>query len=664
MNIIHSRTAWGIGLVLVATVGMFSWVGYHHGSQLSQIERSGAEIEVGWPNFAADEAATQSSPLAQITVANVSKLKVAWIYRTGDPLENSAFEDTPTTAGGSLIVCTPHQNLIALNPETGAERWRFDPHVRQQMTRIPNISTSKWVCRGVASWFDASAAPGSSCAERLFLATLDRRVIAVDAKSGRKCPGFGDGGEIRVQPERPLIADSELQFNSPPVVVNGVVVIGSRVMDGSRIDGVHGTIRAYDARTGAVKWQFDPIPKDPSDPAWPSWHVGISPAGPIQVGAANVWADMSVDSSLNLVFLPTTSPSTDFWGGGRPGDDRHSDSVLAVDATTGRLIWSYQTIHHDLFDRDLPSAPLLADLSIGGKVVPAAIQLAKTGFIFVFDRRSGLPLFPIAERHVPQSTLPGEHSSLTQPFPEVMPSLMPTNGLQPGEAWGFTPFDRAACRRKIASYKNRDMFSPPSVEGAIVYPGYMGGPSLGHRAYDRERHLLIANTTRVAMIMRMKARTQEKPTPGDTGPTEPFVISETDYLLSPLGAPCNPPPWGMLTGIDVEHHRIVWQKSLGTIEKLAPIPLPLALGTPSRGGPIVTGSGLTFIAATMDDRFRAFETSSGKELWNVHLPAGGQATPMTYQVRGRQYVVIAAGGHSMMHTTPGDFVIAFALPDH
>ncbi len=608
-----------------------------------------------WKSFAADDGATQYSPLSQINPDNVTSLKVAWTYRTGEAtrhaadLGHSSFQNTPILAGGSLIVCTPWSRIIALDPATGKEKWTFDP----QMT-MKQPGWQKYMCRGVAAWTDPEAPADAPCAERLLFGTNDLRIFAIDAKTGQRCTGFTANGEIQATVPEGELFPGEVQFNAPPAVVNGVMIIGSMVADGARRQSPHGIVRAYDARTGAQKWIFDPIPNDPNDPAWATWKND----GALKFGSANVWADMSVDAKRNLVFLPTTSPSSDGNGSERHGDNRHANSTIALDASTGKIVWEYQIVHHDLWDYDLPTAPLLTDLTIEGQTRPAAIQLTKMGLVFVFDRDTGKPLFPVEEKPVAQSDVPGEQTSPTQPFPTTMPSLMETRFTsEPG--WGFTFWDQNACRHELVQSRSLGLYGPKSKQGTILYPWSSGGSNTGSRAYDPQRKLLIASVIRsVGVIVQKEAGSSELAVTHKAGDGKPPV---SGVLLSPFGAPCGTPPWGMLMALDIEKQKIVWQVPLGSIEKLLPLPIPLRFGTPMRGGPIVTGGGLVFVAGTMDDAIRAFDTATGEERWKAHLPAGGQATPMTYMANGKQYVVIAAGGHAWMKTRLGDYVVAYAL---
>ncbi|MEX2496662.1 MAG: pyrroloquinoline quinone-dependent dehydrogenase [Woeseia sp.] len=607
-----------------------------------------------WTHFAGDAAATQYSGLSEISPANVGRLRLAWTYRTGEAerrgtdLKTSSFGNTPIMAAGSLIVCTPWARVIALDPAAGQERWSFDPGMT--MRQPPG---HRFTCRGVAAWRDPLAPEGEPCAERLIVGTNDLRVIALDAVTGTRCPRFGDNGEVRVKPEADLRFPGEVQFNGPPAVVGDVVVLGSTVSDHGPAHSPSGAVRAFDLRTGEPRWQFEPVPRMPSDPAQASWDNGSAS----RHGSANVWADMSADEERGVLYLATSSPSPDHDGRDRSGDNRYSDSVVALEAASGQVLWSFQVVHHDIWDYDLPSAPLLTTLELEDGPRDVVIQLTKQGLVFVLDRETGDPVFSVEERPVAQSDIPGEHSAETQPFPSTMPWLMGlgagSDGISAADAWGFTFWDRGACRTGMERRRALGLYGPPSRDGTLVYPWLSGGSNLGMRAYDPGRRLLIVNLIRTAGILEWPvARTPEALEAG----------SASTLLLSPLGAPCIAPPWGELVALDVERQEVLWRVPLGTTEKLG-LPLKLKFGTPSRGGPLVTASGLVFIGGTMDDALRAFATDSGRELWRVTLPAGGQATPMTYMAEGRQHVVIAAGGHAWMGTTPGDYVVAYALPD-
>lgn len=651
-----------IAVALLAGAGSVAYVASQVPRPLYGPERSlplpAPKVDGTWDRFAGDAGAQQYSPLSQINAGNAGQLEVAWTYRTGemakrgDDMAKSAFAMTPIMVSDMLVGCSPWNKVFAIDPATGREKWSFDPRIT-----IKIGPGSRYVCRGVAHWRDPKVPQDAPCADRIVFGTNDARIFALDSRTGRQCAGFGRDGQVQVRTSTAEHFPGEMKFNAPPAIVGDVAVFGSFVFDGNRRDRPLGTVRAFDLRTGAPRWSFDPVPQGRADPRAATWRNGAN----VGYGGGNVWADMAVDEARGMVFLPTSSASMDLWAGYRPGDNRDANSVVALDAKTGRRIWAYQIVHHDVWDFDLPTAPILADVPVNGRTVPAVIQLTKQGLIFVLDRMTGKPILPVEERKVPQSHAPGESLSPTQPFPTAMPALMPQR-LDEKDAWGFTPFDREACRAKIAQFKGRGIYAPLTRDGVTMYPLATGGTNLGMRSYDPQRRLLIANTIRVAGGIALAPRDEDKLiSPQDRKASGPFKVTG-DVLMSPLGVPCNPPPWGALTAIDMVTHKIVWQIPLGTTEKLAPLPIPLAFGTPNRGGPMTTGGGLIFIAATMDDAFRVISTDTGRELFKTHLPAGGQATPMTYMAGGRQYVVIAAGGHDTMKTTPGDYLVAFALP--
>jgi quinoprotein glucose dehydrogenase len=448
-----------------------------------------------WSRFASDAGATQYSPLSQITPQNVRRLQIAWSYRTGEAtrhareLAHSAFAYTPIMAAGSLIICTLWSRIIALDPASGRERWSFDPDIKLQQP-----GWQKFMCRGVAAWRDPQAPLGHPCAERIIFSSNDLRVMAIDARSGKLCDDFGNHGKVQVVNEKPQLFPGEVQFNSPPAIVNGIVVFGSMVADGSRPDSPRGTVRAFDARSGAVKWQFEPIPTSPANLAWSTWQNGSA----TRHGSANVWADISVDEARDLVFLLTSSPSPDGDGRDRIGDNRDANSVVALRGATGERVWGFQTTHHDLWDYDLPTAPLLADLSVNGKLTSTAIQLTKQGLVFALDRDTGVPLFLVEERAVSASQYLQEVSSATQPFPTTMPWLM-AHGLKDGkqfsaaDAWGFTFRDQAVCRRLLNGAQSLGLYGPASKQGTIMYPWASGGNNMGSRAYDPRRNLLVTS---------------------------------------------------------------------------------------------------------------------------------------------------------------------------
>ncbi len=628
-----------------------------------------------WPYYGRTQAGLRYSPLTGIDRDSVADLQLAWTYRTGDGarygeafLAGQAFEATPTLVAGALIVCTPSGRLVALDPASGAERWSHDPNrgLDPRRAALPK-------CRGVAQWTDGQAPPGAHCSHRIVWGTWAFRAYAVDARTGRPCTDFGTAGEVALDPGRPLDADEWVNIPAPPAIAGDLAIFGSSISDSVRADGPRGTVRALDVRTGALRWTFEPVPIDPGDPAAAGWE-GDSAR---RTGNANVWTMMAVDAERDLVFLPTSSAGPDYFGGGRPGDNRYANSLVALRASTGEVVWHFQTTHHDVWDYDLPAQPILVDLPRDGIRVPAVVQLTKQGLVFVFHRETGAPLFPIEERAVPSDGVDGERLSPTQPFPVAPPPLV-AQGVRPDDAWGITFIDRWLCRRRIEALRHGAIYTPPSREGTIYMPSFVGGANWGGGAYDPVRNLLLVSTLHAPGVVRLVPRR-----PGDDPAHDvmhfggdfdidtgilfpqrgaPYRV-QTSMLVSPLGMPCVEPPWGRLTAVDLARGTIAWQVPLGSLDKLLPVPLPLQWGTPHAGGAIVTAGGLVFIGATIDDRLRAFDVQTGELLWSADLPAGGQATPMTYAVDGRQYVVIAAGGHALFQGTPGDYVIAFALPE-
>jgi quinoprotein glucose dehydrogenase len=631
-------------------------------------QQGGAGPVAGWPVYAADLAGTRHSPLTQIAPSNVRDLEVAWTYRTGDILDGSttlapsAFQTTPILFGDTLYLCTPRNRVIALDPENGAERWSYDP--RADLEGIYTLN-----CRGVAAWSDSRALPGAACAQRIFTGTLDARLIALDAETGRPCEGFGAGGVVDLRAGIGDVRPGEYGVTSPPVVVGDLVLTGSMVLDDRRVDAPGGVVRAFSAHTGELSWAWDPLPPG----------SGSAPPGPggarYARGTTNAWSVLSADPALGLVFVPTGNTSPDYFGGYRDGLDYYSSSIVALGADTGGVAWRFQTVHHDIWDYDVPAQPVLFDFPGADGPVPALAAATKMGHVFLLDRRTGQPLFPVEERPVPQGAAEGEYLSPTQPFPTRPPPLHPPT-LRPEDAFGFTFWDRGRCRKEIAELRSEGIFTPPSVEGSVQYPGMVGGVNWGSLSLDAGRGLLVVNTQRVATLVRLVPRERFEAMFAATGPPKfgfepqegtPYAL-ERRPLLSPLGAPCNPPPWGTLVGIDLATGEVRWEVPLGTTRDLAPFPIWLLLGTigvPNLGGPITTASGLTFIAATTDDYLRAFDTATGEELWRGRLPYSGHATPMTYRLRpgGRQYVVIAAGGHMLFRKEPGDALVAFALPE-
>jgi quinoprotein glucose dehydrogenase len=621
--------------------------------------------EAGWSAYGGDPGGTRYSPLTQISPANVRRLQVAWTFRTGElgkgvtDWRGSAFEATPILYDGALYFTTPSTNVIAIDAATGALRWRHD-------SRNDNdLHYSDGVSRGVSLWVDANTPAGAACRARIYAGTLDGRLLALDAATGKSCDDFGEHGAVDLlhgvrYAEKPNTGWRDYLVTSPPAIIDGKVIVGSSIGDNRAVDVELGTVRAFDAKTGKLVWSWDPIPRDPANPIYKEW----SAQGAKLTGAANAWAPLSVDSARHLVFVPTGSASPDFFGGERPGDDRWADSVVALDADSGKLVWGRQLVHHNLWDYDVASQPTLVELTHDGIQVPAVIQATKTGFLYTLNRETGAPIFPIVERPVPQDAAPGEMPSPTQPYPVAPPALVPQGPVRPADAWGVAWLDTRACRKHIAADRSEGMFQPPSTQESVYVPGFAGGSNWGGIAFDPQRQVVIANTMNLPWLMALVPRKDLESEMRDPKYRDwqfgrqlgtPYAMRRRVFF-SGLGIPCVKPPWGTLTAVDMVHGTIKWQVPLGD----APL-VHLNLGMPNLGGPVVTASGLVFIAASFDDRMRAFDINTGKILWQAKLPAGGQATPMTYSLGGRQYVIIAAGGYKDS-STRGDYVIAYALP--
>ncbi len=604
----------------------------------------------GWEHWGGDRGGTRFSPLAQITPANVGSLVRAWEFRTGDldtkppaAMARTKFEATPLFVEDSLIFCSPFNEVIALDPGSGAQKWRYDPKISTNQR-----PANRFVCRGVAYWIDDQAAEGAACRARIFMGTNDVRVIALDARTGIPCADFGVGGEVKIEIEKPLLWPGEFQITSAPVVSRGVVIVGSSISDNVRVDAPLGTVRAFDARSGRPRWTWDPLV-----------HNGIV------AGHANVWAPMSVDEARGLVFLPTTSPSPDFWGGKRPGNDEHANSVVALRAETGELVWSFQTVHHDVWDYDVPAQPTLTRIDTGAGLRDVVIQPTKQGFVFVLDRDTGKPIWPVEERPVPQGGAEGEQLSPTQPFPTHVPALM-SQQFSTADIFRLPPtFGRSACEEKLEGLRNDGLYTPPSTQGTLEFPFTGGGVNWGGAAFDPVNQILYANTSYAVHAIKLIPRTEAedfKPPPGyELGLQRgaPFAMTRA-VALSPLGLPCNKPPWGTLVAVDLKAGKILWRSSVGTTEDRAPLGIAFNWGTPLVNGVVITAGGLVFTGA-MDAYLRAFDAKSGAELWQGRLPVPGVANPMTYLWKGEQYVVIGAGGHSEAGTSIGDSVVAFRL---
>lgn len=629
-----------------------------------------ADDAARWNHYGGGQHGMQYSSLSQISRDNVDDLEEVWRFRTGELGEGHrepfAFQANPILVEGRLYLPTGSAIVFALDPATGEEIWRHDPEIDRSK---PHAEIAN---RGVTSWIDPEAESGSSCRHRIFVGTLDARLISLDGETGELCEGFGDGGQVWL--DRDVRAEEGPWVNytitSPPVIVDDVVVVGSAIGDNRAVESELGVVRGIDARTGEERWRWDPVPRTAEDPAYAAWQSDEAARN----GSANAWAPLSADPELGLVFVPTGSASPDFYGGEREGGNPYANSLVALRAASGEVAWYQQLFHHDVWDYDLSAQPTLVELEHEGETIPAVLQGTKTGYIFSFNRETGEPIFEIEERPVPQGGVAGEHLSPTQPFPVAPPTIARHDVVTEDDAWGLMYFDTRACRKRIARLKSEGLFTPPGVEGIVQLPGYAGGINWGGLAFEPDEQTVVVFSMDVPMEVALIPR-DELQSVHESGEFDDFEIarmSGTPYamrrtmLSSPLGMPCTAPPWGWLAAIDMRKGTINWRRSVGSIQDLAPAIVPnLELGVGGLGGPIITAGGIVFMAATQDDYLRAFDLKDGETLWEGRLPAGGQATPMTYYLEetGRQYVVIAAGGHARLGTTPGDYVIAYALAD-
>lgn len=717
-------------LALVFVVAAASWF-----TDLHRIEGTVPAVAQGTPASAAPPSGTPEipdgewhaygrtgfgqrySPLTEITPQNVSSLEIAWEFRTGDEKEagdpvETTFEVTPLKIGDRLFLCTPHQAVIALDADTGAEIWRFNPQIEGE------LALQHLTCRGLsyhaanaapagpvaaspppapaqatapattpatpapaapaapapaappapASTAAAPTPPADDCPAKLFMPTADGRLIALNPDTGGLCLGFGGGdGEIDLWTQMPNVKPGAYYSTSPVVVTRDRIIVGGTVLDNVSTAEQSGVIRGYDVATGDLVWAWDSARPDQTAPL---------PEGETYVpNSPNSWSISAVDEALGLVYIPLGNQPPDQWGGNRsPEVERFSSSVVALDVATGAVRWEFQTVHHDLWDYDVPSQPSLVDLTVGGAIVPALVQPTKQGEIFVLDRRTGAPILPVTEVAAPQGAAAGDRTAPTQPKSALSYDPPPLTGK---DMWGATMFDQLACRIALAGYRYEGRYTPPSEQGSLIYPGNFGVFNWGSVAVDPVRQISFTTPTYLAFVSKLIPRENDselyvqaggKPPEGALPALNenfgaPFAV-ELSPFTSALGLPCQSPPWGYVAAADLTTGEILWKHRNGTVRDSAgPIPLPpLEMGVPNLGGPIMTAGGVAFLSGTLDQYLRAYDVSTGAELWKGRLPAGGQATPMTYAGKdGTQYVLAIAGGHGSLGTKTGDHVIAYRL---
>ena len=618
-----------------------------------------------WPGFGGSPSGTRFSQLDQITPQNAAKLRVAWTYSFHQP-DSGGLEVTPIKIGDTVYACDDLNRIAALDPETGHQKWLFNPHIDKDAGAYRH-------CRGVGY----AKIPGASglCAERIYTATGDARLIAIDATTGQRCPGFGKGGDVNTLEGLGVVLKGYYWYNSAPNVFDGKVIVSGTMVDNQYWGEPSGVIRAYDAATGQLAWAYDVGVPD---------RIGAPPPGKSYTPATpNVWAQMAFDPALGLLYVGTGNATPDYYGAQRRKfDDEISSAIMALDIKTGRRKWLFQTVHHDLWDYDIGAQPLLVDLpGAGGKPIPALIQPTKLARFFVLNRVTGQPIGPVVEQPAPQAGhAVGERVSPTQPMPLALPTLAGPR-LREAAMWGLTPFDQLWCRIKFRQARYDGPYTPPGEQPSITYPGYLGGMDWGSASVDTDRAILVAATSYVPNYTQLIPRTQAKGaypmSRGREGLAALVGINamegtpyagRTQPFLSPLQVPCTQPPWGRIHAIDLASRKLIWSRPLGTGRDNGPlgIPshLPFTIGAPVMGGVLVTRGGLSFVGGSTDKSFRAFATTTGRLLWQADLPHSGNATPMSYRSgrSGRQFVVIAAAGHAGMGAPTGDELVAFALP--
>ena len=609
-------------------------------SLLALVIGDAQERTASWPVTEGLPGGGRYSPLADIHTGNVDRLEQAWVYRYGDGdyfdkslpfYRGTSSETTPIVVDGRLILTTPTNRVIALDPERGRELWTFDPGLDRRAWYA-----NMWTNRGVAAW---PGRPGDSCAPRVFLTTLDARLIALDARTGTRCPGFADVN-LRAG-VTPMADPRQFSLTSPGTVVGDLIVVGSSVADWIRPDSPRGVVRAFDTRSGTLQWTFHTVPSK-GEPGADTWQAGTALAG-----AANVWSTITADLKRQLVFLPVSSASPDHYGGVRPGANLYSDSVVALDAKSGKPRWHFQAVHHDLWDYDLAAPPILLDIRRDGRNVPAVIVLTKTSLLFVLHRETGVPLFPVEERPVPASDVPGERAWPTQPFP-VRPAPLSSHRITDADLYDRTREHRDACAQRLARLRNDGVYTPPSLQGTLVHPATGGGANWSGGAFDPVRRLLFVPVNNLGVEIRLVATGRE------TG--ERYRIDGSHTPFAHDGWPCNRPPWGRLVAVDVDKGEIAWSVSTSTG--------PDDPGNSGYGPPLSTAGGLVFQGGTWWPVLRIHDARTGERVGTLELPAGVHGGPISYKLRpdGRQFIVVAAGGHDGIGSPKGDYVVAWALP--
>jgi quinate dehydrogenase (quinone) len=671
----RKKAAWGgaAGLTAAVLVAGFAAMFFPHGVIKGAARpplvggAPDSAVNGNWQHYGRTPTGTRFAPLEQITPENVSNLEVAWTFRTGEIADvGSENQNTPVQVGDTLFICTPLNKVFAVDANTGKEIWRYD-------AKVENLKV--WNrCRGV-SYYDATEVSDSvrnasaavqDCPQRVILSTLDSRLIALDAKTGQLCQSFGSNGQVNLQVGMGEVKPTYYMGTSPVTVAGNLLVVGGWVYDNLETNEPSGVIRAFNAATGALEWAWDL--GNPSITKYP-------PEGQTYTrGTPNMWSTAAYDSKRGLLFIPLGNSTPDFWGGHRTdAANRYASSVVALDYKTGRERWAYQTVHHDIWDYDIPAQPALYDVSDGkGGSVPALIQTTKTGNIFMLNRETGKPIADVVERGVPQQELAGDKTAPTQPHSVGMPYIGQEK-LTESDMWGATIYDQLLCRIQFKSLRYDGAFTPPGTTASLQHPGNFGGMNWGSVSINEDTGTMVVNDIRIPLRVQLvpsehheiagngKPHSEFAPMRGT-----PFVLTNSSFV-SPIDVPCQAPPYGTVTGIDLNTRQIIWQRPAGTVQDTAiagvKVRAPFPIGMPTIGGTVSTRSGLVFFAGTQDYFLRAYDQGTGEELWKARMPVGSQATPMTFvsPSSNRQFVVVSAGGaRSSMDRS--DLLIAYALP--
>ncbi|ABC90027.1 glucose dehydrogenase (pyrroloquinoline-quinone) protein [Rhizobium etli CFN 42] len=670
-GITYGANPWplGVPVILAILVALYSMTTDPHDlagelpkDQVAASPAFGGSVPDGeWHQYGRTPFGQRYSPLDQITAENVSTLKEVWRYQTGDvkrpeDISETTYQVTPLKVKDTLYLCTPHNWAIALDAKTGKEKWKYDSNSGM------NPNRQHQTCRGVTYYADPDVAAGQPCAERVYLPTSDARLIALDAADGKVCTGFADQGVLHLETGMRFNPAGYYYSTSPPVAVAGKIIIGGAVNDNYSTEEQSGVIRAFDIKTGALLWNWDSGNPDVTTP--------LAGGQTYTTNSPNSWSVFSVDEALGMVYIPLGNQVPDQIGIGRSDNvEKFSSSIVALDIASGQLRWVRQTVHHDLWDMDVPAQPALIDLTKpDGSVVPALVGPTKQGDLYVLDRRSGEPIVPVKEIAAPGGAVSGDHTAPTQPISDLTFSPEP---LKEKDMWGVSLFDQLLCRIDFHRYRYEGRYTPPSLQGTIVYPGNFGTFNWGSVAVDPERQIMFGMPTYLAFTSRLVPAADIPPRGQDEKGSEqglnrndgaPYGVFMGPFL-GPMQIPCQAPPWGYVAGVDLRTGKIAYMHKNGTVHDMTPLPLPFKVGVPGIGGPMLTKGGVAFLGAAVDNYLRAYDVTNGRELWRARLPAGGQATPMTYTTDdNKQYVVMVAGGHGSVGTKPGDYVIAYTLP--